>query len=164
MVICESVSSPSAKKDFLQAMRGIAATVTVISSKKGSNQQAMTATSVTSLSLEPPSMLVCVNHEASIYAVLEKGLSFCVNVLTTEQVGMAEICSNKGKEEERFSVGNWSILEETPYLIDAQSNVFCKCIDLLKYETHTIFLGEVKKVINKKISNPLLYKDGRYLD
>lgn len=164
MVICESVSSPSAKKDFLQAMRGIAATVTVISSKKGSNQQAMTATSVTSLSLEPPSMLVCVNQEASIYAVLEKGLGFCVNVLTTEQVGMAEICSNKGKEDERFSVGNWSILKETPYLLDAQSNIFCKCIDLLTYETHTIFLGEVKKVINQKVSNPLLYKDGRYLD
>ena len=157
MVICESVSSPSTKKDFLQAMRGFVATVSVISSKKGSNQQVMTATSVTSLSLEPPSMLVCVNHEASIYAVLEKGLSFCVSVLTTEQKGIAEICSKKGKEDERFSVGNWLILEETPYLLDAQSNIFCKCINVLKYETHTIFLGEVTKVINKKILNPLLH-------
>ncbi len=154
----------SLQSNFLEAMRNYTSTVAVLSAEHNGVKQAMTATSVTSLSLEPPSMLVCVNHEASIYAVLEKGLSFCVNVLTTEQVGMAEICSKKGKEDERFSVGNWSILEETPYLIDAQSNVFCKCIDLLKYETHTIFLGEVKKVINKKISNPLLYKDGRYLD
>ena len=46
---------------FIQAMRGIAATVSVISSRDNLDKQAMTATSVASLSLEPPSMLVCVN-------------------------------------------------------------------------------------------------------
>ena len=52
---------------FIQAMRGIAATVSVISSRDNLDKQAMTATSVASLSLEPPSMLVCVNKESSIH-------------------------------------------------------------------------------------------------
>ena len=45
----------------------------------------MTATSVTSLSLNPPSMLVCVNKEASIHKILDKGSSFCINVLSNSQ-------------------------------------------------------------------------------
>ena len=64
------MDSDPVKNEFIQAMRGITSTVTVVSAKNGSDQQAMTATSVASLSLEPPSMLVCINHEASIHQVL----------------------------------------------------------------------------------------------
>ena len=164
MVICDSVNSPSTKKAFLLAMRGITSTVTIISAKKDSYQQAMTATSVASLSLEPPSMLVCVNHEASIHNIMEKEKDFCINVLKANQVQVADVCSKKEYEYERFLTGNWSLLDNIPYIIDAQSNLFCRCIDLIKHETHTIYLGEVTKVTNKDIANPLLYKDGKYLD
>ncbi len=163
MVICDSVNSPSAEKDFLLAMRGITSTVTVISAKKGSEQQAMTASSVVSLSLEPPSMLVCINHKASIHNIIEKEIGFCINVLKANQTEIADICSKKEYEAERFLTGNWSLLNDIPYNLDAQSNLFCSCKDLIKHETHSICLGEVTKVINKDISNPLLYKDGKYL-
>ena len=164
MVICESVNSLSIKKDFLLAMRGITSTVTVVSTKKDSYQQAMTATAVTSLSLEPPSMLVCINHEASIHKILEKELNFCINVLKANQIEIADICSKKESESERFSKANWSLLSDIPYIADSQSNLFYRCVDLIRHETHTIYLGEVIKIINKDISNPLLYKDGRYLE
>lgn len=164
MVICASVISSSSEKSFLLAMRGIISTVTVISAKKGSEQQVMTATSVASLSLKPPSMLVCINHKASIHNIIEKELGFCINVLKANQAEIADVCSKKEYENERFLTGNWSLLNDIPYNLDAQSNLFCRCQELLKHETHTICLGEVTEVINKDISNPLLYKDGRYLD
>ena len=60
------------KKEFLISMRGVASTVNVISSQYEDAKHAMTASSVVSLSLDPPSMLVCVNKEASIHQVLDK--------------------------------------------------------------------------------------------
>ena len=74
---------------FIQAMRGIAATVSVISSRDNLDKQAMTATSVASLSLEPPSMLVCVNKESSIHKIMKQGSSFCINVLNRDQKKIA---------------------------------------------------------------------------
>ena len=158
------MDSDPVKSEFIQAMRGITSTVTVVSAKSGSSQQAMTAPSVASLSLEPPSMLVCINHEASIHQVMDKGLGFCINVLTIGQQNVAEVCSHKEKEDQRFLEGNWSVLEGIPYNTDSQSNLFCQCVDTIRHKSHTVYIGEITKVINKNISEPLLYKDGNYLD
>ena len=164
MIICRVMDHDPVKKEFLLAMRGITSTVTVVSAKDGKNEQAMTATSVTSLSLDPPTMLVCINHEASIHELINEGLGFCINILSLDQKNLADICSVKGKEEQRFLEGNWSELENIPYNIDSQSNLFCNCVQAIQHSTHTIYVGEVTRVIRKNIFDPLLYKDGNYLD
>ena len=164
MIFCRTMDPEPIKKEFLQAMRGITSTVTVVSAKNGENKQAMTATSVASLSIDPPSMLVCVNQEASIHEVMEEGLGFCINILSLGQENLADICSNKEKEEQRFLEGNWSELENIPYNSDSQSNLFCNCVQVIQHKTHTIYVGEVAKVFNKNTFDPLLYKDGNYLD
>ena len=95
MIICRTMDPEPVKKEFLQAMRGITFTVTVVSAKNGENKQAMTATSVASLSLDPPLMLVCINREASIHEVMKEGLGFCINILSLGQKNLADICSIK---------------------------------------------------------------------
>ena len=164
MIFCRTMDPEPIKKEFLQAMRGITSTVTVVSAKNGENKQAMTATSVASLSLDPPSMLVCINREASIHEVMKEGLGFCINILSLGQENLADICSIKEKEEQRFLEGNWSELENIPYNSDSQSNLFCNCVQVIQHKTHTIYVGEVAKVFNKNTFDPLLYKDGNYLD
>ena len=164
MIICRTMDLEPVNKEFLQAMRGITFTVTVVSAKNGENKQAMTATSVASLSLDPPSMLVCINREASIHEVMKEGLGFCINILSLGQENLADICSIKDKEEQRFLEGNWSELENIPYNSDSQSNLFCNCVQAIQNSTHTIYVGEVTKVVNKNTFDPLLYKDGNYLD
>ena len=164
MIFCRTMDPEPIKKEFLQAMRGITSTVTVVSAKNGENKQAMTATSVASLSIDPPSMLVCVNQEASIHEVMQEGLGFCINILSLGQENLADICSIKEKEEQRFLEGNWSELENIPYNSDSQSNLFCNCVQVIQHKTHTIYVGEVAKVFNKNTFDPLLYKDGNYLD
>ena len=163
MLICRNMDLDPVKKEFLQAMRGIISTVTVVSAKDGENKQAMTATSVASLSLDPPTMLVCINQEALIHDVMKEDLGFCINILSVGQEGLADICSLVGKEEQRFLEGNWSELDEIPYNTDSQSNMFCNCIKQIEHTTHTIYLGEIIKVLNQSSFNPLLYKDGNYL-
>ena len=163
MIICQNMDPDPVKKEFIKAMRGITSTVTVISVKDREEKQAMTATSVASLSLDPPTMLVCINHEAIIHDVMKEGLGFCINILSLGQESLADICGIKGKEEQRFLEGNWSEFDDIPYSQDSQSNIFCSCIKTIKHTTHTIYLGEINKVYNQTNFSPLLYRDGKYL-
>ena len=80
------------QEDFLLAMRGITSTVNVISAKLNGERHAMTATSVASLSLSPPAMIICVNKEASIHNVINEKTQFCINVLSNKQKQLSEIC------------------------------------------------------------------------
>ena len=153
----------SLQSDFLEAMRNYTSTVAVLSAEHNGVKQAMTATSVASLSLDPPSMIISVNQEASIYNILGKGRNFCVNVLSSKQVALAEVCS-KNEEESRFEVGSWSAFNNIPYNSDSLINIFCRCFDISEQTTHTVFFGEVIKIINSKGSTPLLYREGRYIE
>ena len=94
-------------------------------------------------------MIIRVNQEASIYNILGKGRNFCVNVLSSKQVALAEVCS-KNEEESRFEVGSWSAFNNIPYNSDSLINIFCRCFDLSKQTTHTVFFGAVIKIINSK--------------
>ena len=66
--------------DFLEAMRKMTSTVTVIASREGDTQYAMTATSVVSLTLEPPSMLICINKNASIQSIMSEKEKLSINI------------------------------------------------------------------------------------
>ena len=163
MIICRNMDPDPVNKDFLRAMRGITSTVTVLSARDGESKEAMTATSVASLSLDPPTMLVCINHEATIHNIMKEGLGFCINILSVGQEGLADVCSVKEKEEQRFLEASWSEFEGIPYNEESQSNMFCNCIKTIEHTTHTIYLGEIIKVFNQGSFKPLLYKDGNYL-
>ena len=163
MIICRNMDPDPVNKEFLRSMRGITSTVTVLSARDGESKEAMTATSVASLSLDPPTMLVCINHEATIHNIMKEGLGFCINILSVGQEGLADVCSVKEKEEQRFLEGSWSEFEGIPYIEESQSNMFCNCIKTIEHTTHTIYLGEIIKVFDQGSFKPLLYKDGNYL-
>ena len=90
------------QEDFLMAMRGITSTVNIISAKLNEERHAMTATSVASLSLSPPAMIICVNKESSIHNILRKDKKFVINVLSNKQQNLSELCSVSEVGEARF--------------------------------------------------------------
>ena len=150
------------EQKFIDVMRGFAATVNVVSSRKLDERQAMTASAVTSLSLSPPTILVCINKKAAIHEILELDNNFCINILNSEQQEIAEICSGKQEGEVRFEAGTWLDDLGSPFLYEAQSNIFCKCIETIDQLSHTIFLGEVLNIKNNKKRSPLIYLDGEF--
>ena len=151
------------QQDFKQSMRFLAASVNIISTAHEGKKFAMTATSVTSLSMDPPSLLVCVNKNASIHdTLISDGQQFCVNLLSKGQEDIATTCSINEKEPERFQFDAWDT-EDIPYLKSAQSNIFCEVIDHFEHATHTIFLGNVVKSTFKDQFNTLIYADGKYI-
>ncbi|MGA1761935.1 MAG: flavin reductase family protein [Gammaproteobacteria bacterium] len=150
-------------KDFLESMRNLAASVSIVSAQSQQKKNfAMTVSSVTSLSVDPPSLLVCVNKEASIHNILKIGSQFAVNILTKDHIEIANVCSSKDKEDQRFHFDNWE-LDNPPYIQDAQANIFCKVDKVFDYHTHSIVVGSVKSVLNKKSFNTLMYANGGYL-
>ena len=150
------------KKSFLTSMRGITSTVCVISAKMNDAKHAMTATSAVSISIDPPTMLVSVNKEASIHSLMNKNSFFCINVLSQSQQDLAEVCSNSEEGESRFSNNSWKIKDSFIYNEQSMSNLFCECTDTLDQSTHTIFIGTVLDVNNNPNQKPLLYGSGKY--
>lgn len=148
-----------------QAMRRMAASVSIVSAADaGGRGYAMTATAVTSVSLEPPSLLVCVNQQAGIYGALEQGRPFCINILNGKQRALAELCSQGPQTRDRFAIGQWqNNAAGIPYLPDAQANIFCINDKSLCYASHTIFIGRVESVTMHGEVSPLIYLDGTYL-
>lgn len=116
---------PHAANAFRLAMRRFASTVSVISTLKDDAHHAMTATAVTSLSMEPPSLLVCVYRESRFHKVLQDQNLFCVNVLYSDQAEASQAFSKPvaAQDHDRFG---WSKSGGFCYLTDAQANLFCK--------------------------------------
>lgn len=147
------------------AMRRLAASVSVISSIDEQDRiQAMTATSVASLTLDPPALLVCVNHWAAVHDPLTGGREFCINILARNQKTIAENCSRGRENRDHLSADSWEIGPGgTPYLKGAQANLFCHNDKSICYATHTIFIGRVQHVQLHGDVDPLVYLNGEYM-
>ena len=151
------------KEQFLIAMRSLAASESEISARHAFGETyAMTASSVTSLSIDPPAILVCVNKDASIHDTLVKDVSLCINILQKNQQEISNLCSSKDLESQRFENDFWD-LSDTPFLKDAQANIFCKIDQTHPYHSHTIVLAKALKANSLGEFNTLMYGDGRYL-
>ena len=152
------------KEQFLIAMRSLAASVSVISARDATGKTyAMTASSVTSLSIDPPAILVCVNKEASIHDTLVEDASLCINILQKNQQEIANLCSSKDLESQRFENDFWDV-SDTPFLKNAQAKIFCKIDQTVPYHSHTIVLAKALKAESKGEFNTLMYADGGYLN
>lgn len=154
----------NAASGLLSAMRRFASSVTVISVKGPDGQRnAITATSPTSVSMEPPSMLFCVHRESSLASALSEGSGFCINVLADDQEDIARTCASKLKGEERFDVGDWRESETgTPWLANAEAAIVCSVAQVVPFGSHDIVIGTVDAVHIGDPRDPLVYFDGRY--
>lgn len=149
---------------FRGAMRRLAATVNIVSVKVGDDRHGTTATAVTSLSMDPPSILVCINRTSRAHPLLQKADRFCINVLHTDNAAVSGAFSSAMTSEEKFGVGDWQLSsKDVPYLADAQAWLVCQKEKEVDYGTHTIFIGRVIEADIREDVSPLLYSDGRYV-
>jgi flavin reductase (DIM6/NTAB) family NADH-FMN oxidoreductase RutF len=160
--IAMNAASPDA---FRQAMRRVAATVTIVTTvAEGGEPAGVTATAVSSVSLEPPSLLVCINRNASIHDALTRRGAFCVNILTHDQADIARSFSATGERSSRFARGHWREGPAgLPYLPGSRANLFCETAKLVEFGTHTIAIGVVRDVMAEEGGMPLIYLDGNFL-
>lgn len=121
----------------------------------------LTANSFTSVSLDPPLLLVCIANTAGTAPVLREASHFGVNVLQTSQ----QQTSNRfaGKGEDRFAATPWGPGEQGVPLLDG-SLVSFECCTHAVHEggDHFILVGEVTRAQFEPRRDPLLYFRGKY--
>ena len=147
--------------DFKAAMRQLAATVTLVTTCEDGACHGMPATAVSSLSANPPSLLVCINRSASMHAPTSRSRHFGVNLLARDQAGLCDAFGRRSGGD-RFSVGTWHTGPHgLPHLQGAAAVLFCAVEDELHYGTHTIFIGRIQSILVDPATPPLLLHAGR---
>lgn len=149
---------------FRAAMRRLAASVSIVVAKGDSGPVGMAATSITSLTVDPPAVLVCVNRSTSLHALLEPTCPLSVNLLSRHQQDVSAAFGGGVPREERFTIGNWSEGRNgLPVLEGAQANLLCVIDTMLAYGTHSIVIARVLSAQVSETVAPLIYQDGAYL-
>lgn len=149
---------------FRDAMRHVSATVYAVTTGHQGERFGIIATAVSSLSFDPPSLLVCINRQASLHVPMACADTFCINVLSPRNRDVADSFLRRGTGEERFAVGDWEEEHGVPVLASAQSSLVCRVADRHDFGTHTIFIGELVAARHRHNARPLTWYDGRYID
>jgi flavin reductase (DIM6/NTAB) family NADH-FMN oxidoreductase RutF len=120
----------------------------------------LTANSYTSLSLDPPLVLVCVDKKVDCYACFEQSKVFAVNFLAEDQEQLSTRFATKGIEKfEGVPVRQGSI--GVPLLEGAIGFIECKLVNGYDGGDHTIYVGEVQAA-SASGERPLLFFKGKY--
>ena len=152
-------SDPRTLRDALGCF---ATGVTVVTCFDGDGEPVgLTANSFTSLSLDPPLLLVCVAKAAASAVPLSSATNFAVNVLQTGQQPASITFSTR--VEDRFGCTEWSVGEHgAPVLMESLSVFECRRHAIHDGGDHFILVGEVVKASFESGLDPLLYFRGRY--
>lgn len=146
------------------AMRRMPSSVALITTRdpKTGEPAGLAASAVIPVSMEPPSMLVSINKNASAHAAIEASGQFCVNLLGTEQTALVGLFSNSGMRDQRFAHESWCERSGLPYLRDVPSSIFCKVRTTVLFGTHELFIGEVFDIVVADTAEPLGWLEGDF--
>jgi flavin reductase (DIM6/NTAB) family NADH-FMN oxidoreductase RutF len=158
-------SSNGAPPTLQHAMRQLASGVSVVTTGDGAERNGFTATSVTSLSVDPPRVLFCLIRTATSLPLLRHCRRFAVNILAARHVALADRFAGRtgAQGEDRFAGARWRTLTTgAPVLWDALAAVDCELEELIERHSHVIVIGRVDGVMLAESGGGLVYWRGRY--
>jgi flavin reductase (DIM6/NTAB) family NADH-FMN oxidoreductase RutF len=161
-----SIESEVTSGDFRNAMRQLTGGVSVVTAGRGRDISGMTVTSVSSLSVDPPALIVSINRESSSWPLLKRYGFFGVNILTPDQIDIAERFTGKGglKGADRFAGAGWMTRASgVPLLVGALAAIDCEVEDIVERHSHAIVIGRVLDVAVSARTAALGYWQGRYV-
>jgi len=162
IAIARDVSST----DFRGAMRQLTGGVSVITAGRGKEISGMTVTSVSSLSVEPATLIVSINREASSWPLVKRHGFFGVNILASDQIDIAERFTGKGglKGAARFAGAEWvTRVSGVPLLVGALAAIDCEVEDIIERHSHAIVIGRVLDLQLSTRTAALAYWQGQYV-
>jgi len=151
---------------FRGAMRHLTGGVSVITVGAGQDITGMTVTSVSSLSVDPPSLVVSINRASSSWPLLKRHGFFGVNILTADQLEVAERFTGKGglKGAERFAGASWTTAASgVPLLVGALAAIDCEAEDIVERHSHAVVIGRVLDLRLSSRTAALAYWQGQYV-
>lgn len=134
--------------------------VTVITSGSAAGAAGTTVNSFTSVSLDPPLVLFCLNSNSRLRPVVETSGVYAVNFLSGRQKRVAWAFANREKASLR-DVAHHHVSTGVPVLSEALAYLSCRLVDTLEGGDHAIFLGEVTELgMPRRHQEPLIFFRG----
>jgi flavin reductase len=145
---------------FRSIMRTMVNGVTVITTSHEGHVHGMTATAFSSVSAEPPTVLIVLNRSTRTHPLVSASRHFVVNLLSQDQVEIGNRFA--GKLDDQFAGVPHTLNEEGVPLIDGVvATLECETVSEHTVGTHTIFIGRVLRG-SRSQTMPLVYHDGSY--
>lgn len=148
-------------EDARQLFRKLAAGVTVVTSRGPHGPVGLTASSVTSVSLRPPMLLVCVTTRSRTLAAIRHRRCFAVHLLRDDQRPVAEEFCQPGDCARRFDGVAYRYVAGVPVIPDALAWSVCVLADTREYGDHHVVVGRVLATRTGD-GRPLLWHDRHY--
>jgi flavin reductase (DIM6/NTAB) family NADH-FMN oxidoreductase RutF len=129
----------------------------------GGKPYGLTMNAVTSLSLNPPMFVVCVDNGSDTLGPLRESRVFCVNVLTRAQQELSNRFAKKGPD--KFADVDYAFgVTGAPVLVATLVSIECTVTSIVPGGDHQIMCGQVRRIVSSTDSaaQPLLYFGGRY--
>jgi flavin reductase (DIM6/NTAB) family NADH-FMN oxidoreductase RutF len=150
-------------EEFRDVIGHFASGVTVITAAHGGGAKGTTASAVSSLSLEPPMVLICLNKTSSTARAISDAGRFAVNILGEDQADEAMRFAKRSKPgQDKFAgIAVEYGAEGEPLLADALATLECHVAEQVTGGTHFVFLAEVERA-SARSGAPLAYFRGKF--
>jgi flavin reductase (DIM6/NTAB) family NADH-FMN oxidoreductase RutF len=145
---------------FRHAMRSLSSGVAIIACGEGETRLGCTVTSLASLALAPPTLIVCLARSSSTLAGLREAGAFSVSLLAARHRAIAHRFSGHSgvHGSRRFDSAQWVTLSTgAPVLADAIAAFDCLVEEVLERHSHAIVLGAVVS-LKEGVDEPVLVR------
>ncbi|GHH99874.1 flavin reductase family protein [Neobacillus kokaensis] len=147
-------------EEFRNVIGHFASGVSIITVRENEVDYGITASAVSSVSLDPPMLLVCANKSTGTCHAISKAGSFTVNILADGQSDLALQFARANTD--KFKDVNMSYGElGNPVLNDTLAQIECRVVEEVTGGTHSVFLAEVQKA-DAAENDPLVYFRGKF--
>lgn len=152
---------PVHSDSFKNTLGRFASGVTVVTAADGDKLAGLTVSAFSSVSLDPPYILVCISKESSAIPVLSASKAFAVNLLSDEQVAVSNrFASHKS---DKFSEASYHMANQNiPVLDHCLGYLVCTLVKEIEAGDHYIYIGQVEEADVDETKRPLLYYHGHY--
>jgi flavin reductase (DIM6/NTAB) family NADH-FMN oxidoreductase RutF len=146
-------------RQLRQVLGDFATGVTVLASENEDGRLAITANAFTSVSLEPPLVLVSIDNRSRMLARLADQPAFSVNILGGEQEHIARCYgSSKNKPDD----GHWTKLKDLPVVAGAVAHLGCKAIARHEHGDHHVVIAQVDWLSRRADCTALTFHRGQF--
>jgi flavin reductase (DIM6/NTAB) family NADH-FMN oxidoreductase RutF len=155
---------PVPPKVFRNTLAKFCTGVTIITTKNQDGLHGLTVNSFTSVSLDPPLILICIQKNGLSHSTLCECEDFVVNILSKEQKELSDRFANPALDsEERFRDLNFRLSENgLPILAGNLGHLECRVVNQFEGGDHTVFMGQVENGDYSEGKRPLLFYDSGY--
>lgn len=148
---------------FRRALGCWASGVTIVTSRLGERRHGMTVSAFSSVSLDPPLVLVCADKSSDTQALIHESGLFAVNVLARGQEALSDRFASEREEHRRFEgLATGSALTGAPLIPGCLMALDCRLVSAHDAGDHVIYVGRVEALLGEGTSEPLLYWRGAY--